>query len=165
MRVVLLGDSIFGHWDFDGFPVEHEFLNLGIGGDTTTQIRARVPNVLTMAPHVTFVLGGSNDVRRRHWPRCVAWRVLTAVNALSASGTRVIVCTIPPQGFRQRASIEAVNARLVSSGVECADFNSVLSDHAGLMRSDFSSDGVHPNRDGYAAMRRVVCEVLSQAPS
>jgi lysophospholipase L1-like esterase len=33
------------------------------------------------------------------------------------------------------------------------DYHAVLADPQGAMRAGLSLDGVHPNRDGYAAMR------------
>lgn len=158
MKVAFLGDSIFGHWNMAGIP--GECLNFGRGGETTRQIRERVPVVLSASPDAVFVLAGTNDILRGDSPAGVVARVVEIAGAISPRA-HAIVCTIPPMSPRQRRTVDAVNARLMASRYDVADFHSALSDHAGLMRMDLALDWVHPNEAGYEAMRRVVCHVLS----
>lgn len=79
----------------------------------------------------------------------------------SAAGIRPIIGTIPPQTARYRSRIDAVNAVLRRYESDLADFHYALRDTNGLMRADFSADGVHPNAAGYEAMRRALSGVLS----
>lgn len=158
MKVAFLGDSIFGHWNLTGIP--GECLNFGRGGETTRQIRERVPDVLAASPEVVFVLAGTNDVLRGDRPSGIAKRVLSIAEAI-APRAHAIVGTVPPMTPRERSGVDAVNGILSASRFDVADFHSALSDHAGLLRADFALDPVHPNEAGYEAMRRVVCHVLS----
>ncbi len=42
------------------------------------------------------------------------------------------------------------------------DYHTALAGAAGELRSELGNDGVHPNRDGYVIMRRLLEQALAQ---
>jgi lysophospholipase L1-like esterase len=113
LSVVFIGDSITANWVAtwagDTFTSHPNWINKGVTGDNSNQVRARFQtDVIALHPDVVVILAGTNDV----YP---GWNLgasevpavfLNAidspanmesmVNAAQAAGIRVILGTIPP---------------------------------------------------------------------
>jgi lysophospholipase L1-like esterase len=50
-----------------------------------------------------------------------------------------------------------------AQGLVFVDYGAVLADADGGLRTDLGNDGVHPNRDGYAAMRPLADRAIAAA--
>ena len=62
-RVVFLGDSITDAWRLNEYFTGRDFVNRGIGGQTTLQMLARFrQDVEAVNPRAVVVLGGTNDI-------------------------------------------------------------------------------------------------------
>ena len=62
-RIVFLGDSITDAWRLNEYFTGRDFVNRGIGAETTLQMLARFrQDVVALNPKVVVVLGGTNDI-------------------------------------------------------------------------------------------------------
>jgi len=175
IRVVFLGDSILDRWGraagvwFD----EPGWINRGIGGQTTSQmlLRERV-DVLALKPHAVVLEGGSNDMRLGFSPEAIRDNFASMGELAEAHHARVFVATMTPvcdcvrplTGLRTVERIAELN-RLIKDLCRqrhwaLIDLNPVLADSHGLMRAEFTSDGVHPTDDGYKLLASVVVRAL-----
>jgi lysophospholipase L1-like esterase len=175
-EVVFMGDSITEMWplaDPGLFGPAH--VGRGISGQTSPQMLARFwPDVIALKPGAVHLLCGTNDVAGNTGPTTPE-RYKATVSAMAAlaeaSGIRIILGAVPPAGamlwqpgFDPKPWIAELNDWLRALASErsfaLVDYHTALSDGAGAMRRDFSHDGVHPNRRGYAAMCDVLAPVL-----
>jgi lysophospholipase L1-like esterase len=180
-RIVFIGDSITEDW-YEQAP---EFftagrIGRGISGQTTPQMLLRFhQDVLDLHPAVVQIIAGANDIASNTGPMTQAqteanFRMM--VELAQAHGIRVIIGAVPPSsrlpwrpGLAVTDKIVALNAWLKSyaaaSGAIYADYWSVLQDGQGGFRPDWTSDGAHPNRAGYAAMIPVAQRAIAAALS
>jgi lysophospholipase L1-like esterase len=168
-KAVFFGDSITENWvlgDPDLFGPD--VLGRGIGGQTTAQMLVRFrADVIDLRPRVVQILAGTNDIAGNKGPtsaRDFQNNIMAMVELARAHRIRVVLASIPPaKGFfwqpavRPLPEIARLNAWLRDyarrEGLTFIDYHAVLAGPEGAMRSGWSLDGVHPNRDGYAAMR------------
>ena len=178
-RVVFMGDSITENWVLadPGF-FEHGILGRGIGGQTSPQMLVRFrADVVALHPNIVHILAGTNDIAGNTGPNSpedFKGHIMSMVEIAQANGIRVILGSIPPAaGFSWRPELKPVTriAELndwlrdyaARAKVEFVDYHSALVGSAGELRANLSNDGVHPNRDGYAIMRRLVEPKLASA--
>jgi lysophospholipase L1-like esterase len=176
-RVVFMGDSITENWLLGdpGFFGEEQ-VNRGIGGQTTPQMLLRFrADVVTLRPAVVHILAGTNDVAGNTGPSTVADfrnNIMSMVELAQASGIEVILGSIPPAAaFNWQPALDPVprirelNAWMqqyaADKGLAYIDYFSALAGGSGELKAALGNDGVHPNRDGYAIMRRLLEAQLS----
>ena len=179
-RVVFIGDSITQGWrDFHpDFFTADGLLGRGIGGQVTAQMLVRFwPDVVALKPAAVHILAGVNDIAQNAGPYdpAATQANLQAMTVLAqASGLKVILATVTPvaefpwkPGLGPTAKVGALNAWLrayaAERGAVLADYTRVLDDGAGAMRSGLAYDGVHPTREGYAAMEPVTLAAIASA--
>jgi lysophospholipase L1-like esterase len=178
-RVVLLGDSITENWkprDPDLFV--DGVVDRGIGGQTTPQMLLRFyQDVIALRPHVVHILAGTNDIAGNTGPTSDAQfqdNIRAMVDLARAHGIKVILASIPPAAAfswlpdsRPAPRILAWNdwlrAYAREEGLVFVDYHAALTDAAGGMRPEFSTDGVHPTRAGYQLMDGLFERALAQA--
>ena len=176
-EVVFMGDSITEAWPLaqpDLFGDRH--VCRGIAGQTAPQMLVRFyADVVTLRPKVVHLLCGTNDIAGNTGPTTPG-RYQACLRAMTALATaneiRVILGAIPPAaqmswrpGFDPKPWVLELNSWLRSLAAErgfaFADYHAALRDETDALRPDFSHDGVHPTRRGYAAMREVLTPLLS----
>jgi lysophospholipase L1-like esterase len=183
-RIVLMGDSITFHWspEYLHAPSRLNLINRGIPGQNTTQMLMRFEDdVVALKPVAVVILGGTNDLRAYVGDPAaagpgmvdrIARNVTAMVDISQGRGVKVIVCAVPPVGAdreriaRDSATIVKVNAWLkafaLSRGLPFVDFHGVLADSAQDMPASLSTDGIHPNADGYHLMWPRLAEAFEQ---
>jgi lysophospholipase L1-like esterase len=184
-RVLFYGDSRAYQWPAPTALPQFEFMNRGIGGQTTTQVLARFDaHVTPLQPDLVIVQAGINDLKSIPlFPaqkatiiaNCKA-NLAAIVERSTALGATVILTTIFPHGqvslqrrpFWSGAVQEAVaevNAylfKLADEQVVIFDTTQLLADDDGLLRADYGYDLLHLNDAGYAALNPGLIEVLEK---
>jgi lysophospholipase L1-like esterase len=183
-RVVLLGDSRVEDWPLPGGPPGFQFVNRGVGDQTTAQIVARFEaHVAPLAPQVVVVQAGINDLKaiplfpeRRAAIVAGCQANLAQIVARSkALGATVVVTTLFPLGrvpLERRlfwseevgAAMEEVNDYLRSlegDGIVVVDTTPILADEDGRMRRAYGRDLLHLTPAGYEALNGALVKVLA----
>lgn len=167
--IVFYGDSITENW-VAGDPglFGPGVVGRGISGQTSAQMLVRFhADVVALHPRAVHIMAGTNDVAGNNGPTTEqAWRdnIMAMVEIARAHGIRVVLGSIPPAvrfmwrpELKPAAQIIRLNAWLRdyarSQGLAYLDYHAALASADGAMKPEYSLDGVHPNRDGYAAMR------------
>lgn len=177
LRLVLMGDSITENWALaDPTLFDDAIVNRGISGQTTSQMLVRFrSDVVALRPKVVHLLAGTNDIAGNTGPTSAQdyrHRIMSMVEIARANGIGVILGSVPPAAsFPWRPQIAptpiitALNAWLRSyaerENIQYIDYYTSLVDSSGALRGDLGNDGVHPNRKGYAVMRRLLEAKLS----
>jgi lysophospholipase L1-like esterase len=170
-RVVFMGDSITENWGLaDPMFFDGAIVNRGISGQTTAQMLVRFrADVVALRPQTVHILAGTNDVAGNTGPMTAQDfknNIMSMVELARANGVDVVIASIPPAaafGWRPEvqpvATIKALNRWLqdysARQGLSFVDYYAPLVGPDGEFRADLSNDGVHPNRRGYAIMRRL----------
>lgn len=183
-RVVFIGDSITDYWRLDHNFGSKDYINRGISGQITPQMLVRfMADVVALKPKAVVILGGTNDIARAatetkpNTPTQMTRDSIRAMTELAQkNGIAVVLCSIPPvsdysgvnhTNERPATAIKDLNdwLRRYASEAETAfaDYFQAVVDDKGMLRADFSRDGVHPNEAGYAAMARVVEKAIEGA--
>lgn len=184
VTVVLFGDSRAAAWPAPPNLSEFEFVNRGIGAQTSAQCAQRFDDhVSPLHPQIVIVQVGINDLKtiplfpeRKEViiARCKE-NIQEIVDRSTALGATVILTTIFPIGrvpLERRPfwsddvalAIDEVNAHissLQSENIIVFDSYSILADNKGLVRPEYSQDFLHINAKGYEALNHELTHVLA----
>lgn len=169
--IVFFGDSEVALWQmcpsFGSMPIR----NRGVSGAWASKSWQRYEkDVLSRPPDAVVILIGTND---RPLSSAVQ-PIEKMITSAQAKGVDVHVCSLlPVRGEYVKAhpleQMRRVNDSLrreaADHGATYIDLFSAMADEQGLMRADYSDDGLHPNARGYAAMTRIVRPYLFEHPA
>ena len=178
-RAVFMGDSITEGWGAgDPSLFTQGVVDRGISGQTSPQMLLRFyQDVVALHPHAVHIMAGTNDLAANTGPTSpddFKDNIRAMVDLARANHIRVILASIlPADRFPWRPDIHPVeqirqlNAWLRQFADQhkliYADYYSSLTTPSGAFRPELSNDGVHPNSDGYAAMRPIADAALRKA--
>jgi lysophospholipase L1-like esterase len=177
-RVVFMGDSITDGWtnpEYGGFFPGKPYIDRGISGQTTPQMLIRFrPDVIALRPKVVVILAGTNDIAGNTGPMTLEQiedNLASMAELARSNGIRVVLASLLPvsnyghdrQGNpvdmrikRPPEQLLALNAWIKKFASDkkhvYLDYFSAMADEQGLLRKEFSDDGLHPNAKGYAVM-------------
>ncbi len=183
LRVVFFGDSRARDWPAPSGLQGFEFINRGVGNQTTAQVLGRFEaHVAPLHPQVIVLQAGINDLKMIPlFPdqkasliaNCKA-NIAKIVEQSTASGATVVLTTVIPPGKVPLArrlfwsddvarAIEDVNAflgTLAGRNVAILDTSAMLADETGVILQEFSRDLLHLQVAGYEALNEQLAAVL-----
>lgn len=180
-RVVFIGDSITDMWNLTSAFPGKPYINRGIGSQVTAQMLVRFEqDVVALRPSAVVILGGVNDVTgflQLETAEGIVSNIEAMADIAERHGIAVVLCSILPvrntasadyvEAERQPELLRAVNRRLhalaAQRGHAYADYAGALAGPDGRLRSELTTDGVHPLPAGYALMAPVVDAAIAQA--
>src|SRR5580698_2640190 len=170
-RIVFFGDSITDIWHLDQYFPGKNYINRGIGGQTTSQMLVRFrQDVIDLNPKVVVILAGTNDIAGNTGPIAnsdIESNLSSLADLARANGIRVVYSSVLPvfnytekskDFFAQRPSarILELNAWLkqycAKNGIVYLDYFSATVDDKGTLKRELADDGLHPNDAGYKIM-------------
>ncbi len=178
-KVIFIGDSITENWILaDPSLFSSIVLDRGIGGQTTPQILLRFyQDVVALRPQVVHIMAGTNDISGNTGAvtdEAIVQNIRAMIDIAKANGIKVVLASITPSkqfvarpGIDPSPRIAAVNRALFKLAAEkkvtYVDYFPALADTAGGLADALGNDGLHPNRDGYAAMRPLTDKAIKRA--
>ncbi|MFA5162204.1 MAG: SGNH/GDSL hydrolase family protein [Elusimicrobiales bacterium] len=179
-RVIFMGDSITDNWPLAGYFPGKPYIGRGIGGQVTAQMLARFhQDVVALKPAAVVILGGTNDIVGGYIPATdVEGSYISMADIARANGIRVIFASVLPVNnydpknramtlFCPLNKLRGLNTWLEqyckTRGFVYLDFFNALKDNNGLLKAEYSNDGVHPNAAGYAAMAPLTQAAIDRA--
>lgn len=181
-RVVFLGDSITDGWRLNEYFTGRDFVNRGIGGQTTIQMLARFrQDVAGLNPKVVVILAGTNDIAAGISTEQIEENLATMGDLAKSHGIKPVFASILPvsdyhkdtdaayemTASRPPATIQAINKWMqsfcLSQGFPYLDYYSAMVDSSGQLQAELSDDGLHPNAKGYRVMSPVATDVIGRA--
>ncbi|HEY6769053.1 MAG TPA: GDSL-type esterase/lipase family protein, partial [Candidatus Sulfotelmatobacter sp.] len=160
-RVVFFGDSITDIWKLDQYFPGKNYVNRGIGGQTTPQMLVRFrQDVIDLQPKVVVMLAGTNDIAGNTGPmrlEDIEADYASLAELARVHRIKVIYCSVLPvhnyterskDFFAQRSpeKILELNRWLkdycatASNGCVYLDYFSALVDDKGLLKKDLADD-------------------------
>jgi lysophospholipase L1-like esterase len=178
-RVVFMGDSITELWRlYDPGFFSDGVVDRGISGQTTPQMVVRFyADVVALKPRAVHIMAGTNDIAANTGPTSedqFKANIMAMTELAQANGIRVILASIPPtKTFSWRPELKPANeVRTLNAWLRgyaatrhatYVDYYAVLTDAEGGIPPQFSADGVHPLRAGYAVMKAETLKALAKA--
>ena len=165
--IVFLGDSLteaWGHVRADVFR-QHGFVNKGVGGETSRQIKMRLPHALeSTGAQGLHLLCGINDIAENEGP----------VSEAKRFGVKVWLASIMPAqvvpwrpDIDPRSRIASLNGWLrehaEGNGCTFIDYHTVLATETGALQAPYSGDGLHLADEGYLAIESTMLAALRPA--
>ena len=168
-RVVFMGDSITEFWSnlmpefFEGKP----YHNRGISGQTSPQMLVRFrADVIALEPKTVVILAGANDLAGNTGPaslEMITNNIFSMVELAQVHQIKVVLCSVlPANTFPWKPTedpsqkIKALNELLVDyslkNQIQYLYYYSDMVDENDGMVTDYTNDGVHPNKKGYEVM-------------
>lgn len=184
-RVVFFGDSRAESWTPPAGVSGYEFINRGIGGQTTAQILGRLPyHLAPLEPDVVVLQLGINDLRtvamfpdsRASLINDTLANIQAVIQQSTDLGATVILTTIFPVSeptierriffwsddiARATEEANAVLRTYAAENVLIYDTDTILLDSEGRVRVDYMPDTLHLNEAGYAALNVRLTEMLN----
>ncbi len=155
--VVFLGDSITAGGDWQAWFPERTVHNLGVAGDTSDDVIARMDAVVALRPGLVALLIGTNDFAMRHSVEHLVRNIEYIMVSLRRElpGARLLVQSIMPRGREFAAQIQDANRHVrqfaPSINSHYLDLWPALALEDGEIDPEFSSDRVHLTPAGYQA--------------
>ncbi|MBD0288445.1 MAG: alpha/beta hydrolase fold domain-containing protein [Flavisolibacter sp.] len=176
-RVVFMGSSRIENWRKldSNFFTAHPYINRGVSGQTSSQMLVRFrQDVIELKPAAVVFLGGSNDIAQNTGPTTIEriyGNIVSMAELAKANGIKFILCSeLPAYDYPWRPGLEpaekivALNKLLkayaAKNKITYVDLYSSLADERGGMKKELTTDGVHPNLQGYKIMEPLVQKAL-----
>jgi acyl-CoA thioesterase-1 len=176
-RVIFIGDSITRLWNFDTSFHNPHYVNRGIDAQTSADILVRFrQDVIDLKPGTAVILDGVNDFTEGYLNGRIAGDQIllnleandqTMAELAELHHTRpVFISLLPLHAYNSIAketyqrvppdlilrANEWLRAYCAAHRYEYIDVFSAMVDVQGMLRKEYSDDGIHPNEAGYRAM-------------
>src|SRR2546422_4807991 len=160
-------ESQYAHWMMQSHP-EWTVLNRGINGETSEEIRARLPrDVLQVHPAYAIVLAGVNDIFRGDRPETVERHLAAMYADILDAGIVPVAATVLPYNMataRSSGDILTLNAWIENLtkvlGILFCDTHAAVADPGDTNRLRGTPDGLHPDVAGYRAMGEALVRTI-----
>jgi lysophospholipase L1-like esterase len=181
-RVIFFGDSITDAWKLDTYFPGKNYINRGIGGQTTPQMLIRFhQDVIELSPKVVVILAGTNDIAGNTGAMAIEQieaNYASIAELARAHSIRVVFSSVTPihnyaqqrqAMFLQRSQdkILELNHWLRSyceqNNLIYLDYYSAMVDSHGMMQQNLADDGLHPNDAGYRVMAPLAETAVTKA--
>jgi len=176
-RIVFMGNSITEGWsNFDSiFFSKNQFINRGIGGQTTPQMLLRFKqDVIDIKANTVIILAGINDIAENTGPislKQILGNIISMCELANQNNIRVILCSVLPANkfpwepkITPTQKVIELNKMLLeyanSKSITYVDYYSkMVDDKQGLIPA-YGYDPVQSNQEGYVVMKHILSEVL-----
>jgi lysophospholipase L1-like esterase len=153
--LVLVGDSLTQGGDWAAWLPGEDVVNLGVAGDTTDDVVARLTDVMEAGPAVVALLVGTNDLAWRRSVEHVVRNVETILVTLRKElpEARILVQSVMPRGHEFADQIRDINRHLwqFAPTVHAAwlDLWPAMALEDGELNPAYTDDRLHLNAEGY----------------
>lgn len=177
-RIVFFGDSITTAWKIHDpeFFINKNYINRGINGQTTSQMLLRFrPDVIELKPEKVIILAGTNDIAGNTGPttlEIILGNLISMCELAKANSIKPVLCSLLPaldypwRKEKQPAEkIAALNSMIQQytaiNNIVYVDYYSAMVNGQKGLKSIYSKDGVHPNKEGYYKMKSILEPFIS----
>jgi len=178
-RIVFMGNSITEDWsNFDpDFFNENQYINRGIGGQTTPQMLLRFrQDVVDIKANTVVILAGINNIAENTGPitlNQILGNIISMCELAGQNNIRVILCSVLPANnfpwqpkINPTQKVNELNKMILeyanSKSITYVDYYSKMVDEQQGLIPSYGYDPVQPNLEGYVVMKHILSEVLKK---
>jgi lysophospholipase L1-like esterase len=171
---VILGDSISQWLPLEQLATDRFYLNQGISGDTTSGVLQRLSAIDDVHPDTIYVMVGVNDLKNGKTDREILGNLQKIMQRLQQAHpqAQIIVNSVLPTRLaaipsdRTLPLNQKISQLAEQEGVGFLSLTSAFADEQGVLRREFTTDGLHLSGQGYAvwggALRSVEAVVTAR---
>ncbi|GAB3124016.1 GDSL-type esterase/lipase family protein [Glaciibacter psychrotolerans] len=155
--IVFIGDGLVAGGRWEEWLPDYDVINLGVGGETTDGVLARLDNVVELQPSAVVLAIGTNDLGWRRSDEYVVRNIETILVTLRKQlpTVRILIHSVFPREREFVLPIQSINRHLwqfaPTTRARYLDLWPVLAEPDGELKSVFTTDRLHLNAQGYAA--------------
>ncbi len=173
MEILFLGHSLVEYFDWQRRFPAHRVRNLGVAGETTGGLLARIDGIAVEFPEadVVLVMTGTNDVLMEDRSFLEVYRLVAHRLREHYPGVRIVLHAILPANpeWVRPEVIERANREIEGiargTGAEFFDLAGRFMDGEGKVRLELlTEDGVHLSEEGYRVRSEALEEYLDDPP-
>lgn len=178
-RVVFMGNSITDAWIrlSPAFFNDNHYVDRGISGQTTPQMLVRFrADVIDLKPKVVVIECGTNDIAGNTGPSTLEMaedNIKSMCELARANKIKVILGSVlPANRFGWAPQVQPADSIIElnkwireyarKNRIRYVDYHSAMVDENKGLKKEYSEDGVHPNKEGYAVMEKLVDPVIKK---
>jgi lysophospholipase L1-like esterase len=175
VSIAFVGDGLTAHGRWEEWFPEYEVHNLGVSGDTTDEVIARLDSVVELNPDAVVLLAGTNDIGWRRSDEYIVRNLETMLYDLHKRlpETRILVQSVTPREREYADTIRSVNRHLwqfaPTQRALYLDLWPALADEDGEISARNSDDRLRLTPAGYEAwlgeLRPAIDELFSRPPA
>ena len=160
--VLLAGDSITEGWLGYDIDLGAQVSNHGIGWDTVTGLKSRLPQMLRHSPDKVFILIGTNDIGYQRDVDEMAAELADILDSFKREkpDTKLYVQSVMPREAENMVAVNNINAAYKAlaevKGVTFIDLAPSFAAIDGTLKPELTYDGLHLNLEGYLAWSEVL---------
>ena len=175
---VFMGNSITEIWHNtrESFFVGNNFVSVGIGGQTTAQMRERfADDVVSRSPKVVSIMGGINDIAQNQGyvsNEDIIKNIAAMAEMARKAKIKVILCSVLPAdvigwnpSVRPAALVKDLNERISNYArnhdMIYLDYYSRFVTASGGLPQELTVDGVHVTPQCYEQMEQMFVETIT----
>ncbi|MFO7810012.1 MAG: GDSL-type esterase/lipase family protein [Candidatus Delongbacteria bacterium] len=157
-RIVMLGNSLTEHAEWNELLQRDDVVNRGIGGDITEGMLNRIESVLKVKPELCFFMGGINDLIKRVSYSKTVENIVEIIQILNNNEIKPVILSVLyvgrsyPCSEMINAHVENINKDLIRISEEKSagflDLNKDLTEN-GFLKDKYTYDGLHLNVAAY----------------
>lgn len=179
---IFIGNSITEQWSYyrANFMTENNYLNRGIGGETSPQLLLRFRrDVVDLKPKIVVIAAGINDIAEntgRYDPEFTFDNILSMTEIANQNGIKVILASLLPSTNEAVSwhhpiahtpeKIADLNKKIkelaLEKGYGYVDYFSALVGEDKGLKPEFTVDGVHINAEAYKVMEPLVKQEINK---
>ena len=178
-KIVFMGDSITEGWAEikPEFFLNENYVNRGIGGQTTPQMLVRFrQDVIDLKPKVVVILAGTNDIAGNTGPSSVKMitdNLFTMSDIALQNNVKVVLCSILPvfkypwnekiiEPFKIIININKILKKYaLNNNIYYIDYYSHMVDNRPGLKLKYTTDEVHLNKVGYELMSQIANDFIA----
>ena len=185
-RIIFFGNSITQNWSvYTDYFKENNYINRGISGQTTYQMLLRFrDDVINLNPSAVIILAGINDLAGNNGPVTkeeVIDNIKSMAEIANANGIKVFLSSILPTydfiwtpGVYPANDVISINNEIKNycenNNSTYIDYHTSMKDERDGLKDEFTYwvkeleryDGVHPNKEGYIHMEKIVSKKIKE---
>jgi lysophospholipase L1-like esterase len=155
---ILVGDSLTQWFPSELLSIDKFWLNQGISGENSTQIRQRLPSLQGTRPDAVYLMAGINDLKQGASDATILNNLRGMIQKLRSQHPQaeIVVQSILPTRLPSisNARIRRLNRQIVlisqQEGASYLNLHAFFVDSEGQLHRELTTDGIHLNRQGYA---------------
>tara|TARA_B100001250_G_C19813558_1_gene797008 strand:- start:2516 stop:3172 length:657 start_codon:yes stop_codon:yes gene_type:complete len=179
-RIIFMGDSITEGWEQmkPKFFSKNNFINRGIGGQTTPQMLVRFrSDVIDLKPIAVIILAGTNDIAGNTGPSTIKMiidNIFSMSDLALKNNVKVVLCSILPvfkypwnesiiEPFKIIIKINKILEKyVIDNNLFYIDYYSSMVDSRLGLKLEYTTDEVHLNEKGYNVMSQIANDFILQ---
>lgn len=181
--ICFVGNSITANWINlnPNFFSDNIFINNGVGGQSSTQILLRFQQdvVLPFRPDIVVLNTGINDIGEAdsfYNESFTIHNIQSIADICKANDIQLILTSVLPATKIKKGRFSTIddinkkvndlNSKIIklaeSNKLKYIDYYSELVDSDGNFNPSYTFDGIHPNKEGYSIMEKLVLNTLHE---